>query len=71
MHSHAYTVNLESFVTKYFRTRWRLRKLILQKLVHTINANAVRGHSYEISLHKNLSYESTVEKNTQFNSCIS
>ena len=38
------TVNLEIFV---FRSRWRLRKLISWKLVHTSNANAVRGHSYK------------------------
>ena len=36
----------------------RLRKLILRKLVHAINTNAVRGRSYEIFLHENLSYES-------------
>ena len=35
-----------------------MKKLILPKLVRTIDANAVRGRSYEISLHENLSYES-------------
>ena len=59
------SVNLEIFVVKYFHSRWRLQKLILRKLVHTINANVVRSHSYEkifyvkichtkVSLHENL-----------------
>ena len=34
------------------------RKINLTKLLHTINTNAVRGHSYENFLHDNLSYES-------------
>ena len=38
-----------------------LRKLILQKFVHAINANMVRGPSYEIFLHENLSHESLYE----------
>ena len=45
----------------HFRSRWQLQKLILRKLAYyTINANAVRGHSYEIFLHgfRSLSYES-------------
>ena len=29
---------------------------MLQKLVHAIDANTVRGHSYEKFLHENLSY---------------
>ena len=33
-------------------------KIILTKLAYIINANAVRGCSYENFLHKNLSYES-------------
>ena len=31
---------------------------ISRKLVHTTNANEVRGRSYEIFLHENLSYKS-------------
>ena len=53
-----YTVNLEIFVVKYFRSQWQLQKLILWKLVHTINANAVKGCSYKKFLHENLSYKS-------------
>ena len=52
------TVNLEIFVVKYIHSQWRLRKLILRKLVHTINTNAVWGRSHEIFSHENLSYES-------------
>ena len=47
-----------NFRCKNIFSRWRLRKLILRKLAHTINVNAVRGRSYENFLHKNLSYES-------------
>ena len=48
-----YTVHLEFFVVKIFRSRWRLPKLIFRKLVRTISANAVRGRSYENFLHEN------------------
>ena len=41
------TVNLENFIVKIFRSRWELRRLAC-----IINANAVRGHSYEIFLYK-------------------
>ena len=41
-------------------SQWWLRKLILQKCMRTINVNVVRGHSYEIFQHKNLSYESFI-----------
>ena len=34
------------FSLKYFRSRWRPQKSILRKFGCTINANAVRGHSY-------------------------
>ena len=33
-------------------------KINLTKLVHTINANVVRDHSYENFLHENLPYKS-------------
>ena len=59
----ASTINLEIFIVKCFCSRWQLRKLILRKLACTINATAVRGHSYEnfytktyhtkVSLHEN------------------
>ena len=51
-----YTVNLEIFIVKIFSSQGQLRKLILRKLARTINANAVRGRSYEFFLHGNLSY---------------
>ena len=38
---------------------------ILRKRMHTINADVVQGHSYEIFQHKNLSYKSFVTQNFQ------
>ena len=50
---------------EYFRSQWRLRKYILQKLVHTNDANVVRSRSYENFLHENLSYEVSLHENFQ------
>ena len=58
MYDYGNTVKLEIFIVKIFRSQWWLRKLSLRKLVRTINANVVRGRSYELFLHKNLPYES-------------
>ena len=53
-----YTVNLEIFIVKFFSYSMAATKINLTKLVRTINANVVRGRSYEIFLHETLSYES-------------
>ena len=52
------TVNLEILVVKIFSWPMAATKINLTKLACTINANAVRGRSYEKFLQENLSYES-------------
>ena len=45
-------VNLEIFIVKIISQSMAATKINLTKLVHTINANTVRGCSYEKFLHE-------------------
>ena len=44
---YTHTISYHNCKSGNFRSQWWLRKLILRKLVRTINANAVRGRSYK------------------------